>query len=96
MTLKRVCWINLQKRRPLKEDRDNGIITKRKRSTLILECKGLLLKHHDTWCIIGIPHDTVKDGNWDFELSKVSGPNPGIWCLVALGLARWPEHGASR
>ena len=26
--------------RPLKEDRDNGIITKRKRSTLILECMG--------------------------------------------------------
>ena len=38
--------------RPLKEDRENGIITKRKRSTLILECKGLLLKYHGTWCII--------------------------------------------
>ena len=25
-------------------------------------------------------HDTDKGGYWDFELSKVSGPNPGIWC----------------
>ena len=38
--------------RPLKEHRENGIITKRKRSTLILECKELLLKHYGTWCII--------------------------------------------
>ena len=38
--------------RPLKEHRENGIITKRKRSTLILECKDLLLKHYGTWCII--------------------------------------------
>ena len=34
--------------RPLKEHRENGSITKRKRSTLILECKELLLKHYDT------------------------------------------------
>ena len=38
--------------RPLKEHRDSGCITKRKRSTLILECKELLLKHYGTWCII--------------------------------------------
>ena len=38
--------------RPLKEHRENGSITKRKRSTLILECKELLLKHYGTWCII--------------------------------------------
>ena len=38
--------------RPLKEHRDSGSITKRKRSTLILECKELLLKHYGTWCII--------------------------------------------
>ena len=38
--------------RPLKEHRDSGSITKRKRSTLILECKELLLKHCGTWCII--------------------------------------------
>ena len=38
--------------RPLKEHRESGSITKRKRSTLILECKELLLKHYDTWCII--------------------------------------------
>ena len=38
--------------RPLKEHRESGSITKRKRSTLTLECKELLLKHCGTWCII--------------------------------------------
>ena len=38
--------------RHLKEHRESGSITKRKRSTLILECKELLLKHNGTWCII--------------------------------------------
>ena len=38
--------------RPLKENRESGSIRKRKRSTLILECKELLLKHYGTWCII--------------------------------------------
>ena len=38
--------------RPLKEHRESGNITKRKRYTLILECKELLLKHYVTWCII--------------------------------------------
>ena len=32
--------------RPLKEHRESGNIRKRKRSTLILECKELLLKHY--------------------------------------------------
>ena len=39
-------------RRPLKEHRESGSITKGKGSTLILECKELLLKHYGTWCII--------------------------------------------
>ena len=38
--------------RPLKELRESGSITKRKRSTLILECIELLQKHYGTWCII--------------------------------------------
>ena len=38
--------------RPLKEHRESGSITKRIRSTLILECKEWLLKHYGTWCII--------------------------------------------
>ena len=38
--------------RPLKEHRESGSFTKRKRSTLILDCKELLLKHYGTWCII--------------------------------------------
>ena len=38
--------------RPLKEHRESGSIRKRKRSTLFLECKDLLLKHYGTWCII--------------------------------------------
>ena len=37
--------------RPLKEHRESGSITKRKRSKLILKCKELLLKHYGTWCI---------------------------------------------
>ena len=38
--------------RPLKDYRESGNITERKRSTLILECKELLLKHYGSWCII--------------------------------------------
>ena len=38
--------------RPLKEHRESDGISKRKRSTLILECKELLLKHYGTWRII--------------------------------------------
>ena len=38
--------------RPLKEHRENGSIRKSKRSTLIFECKELLLKHYGTWCVI--------------------------------------------
>ena len=38
--------------RPLKEHRESGSITKRKQSTLILECNELLLKHYGTQCII--------------------------------------------
>ena len=82
--------------RPLKEDRECDNITKRKRSTLILECKELCLKHYDTWCIVWRPPDTVKGGDWDFERSKVPGRNTGIWSYVTLALARWPEHGAPR
>ena len=38
--------------RPLNEHREIGSITERTRSTLIFECKELLLKHYGTWCII--------------------------------------------
>ena len=38
--------------RPLKEHREKVSITKKIQSTLILECKELLLKHYGTWCII--------------------------------------------
>ena len=38
--------------RSLKEHRESGSIRKRKRSTLTIECKELLLKHYGTWCII--------------------------------------------
>ena len=38
--------------RSVKEHRESGSIRKRKRSTLILECKELLLNHYGTWCII--------------------------------------------
>ena len=37
--------------RPLKERRESDSITKRKRSTLILESQKLSLKHYGTWCI---------------------------------------------
>ena len=63
--------------RPLKEyrERESGSNKKRKRSTLILECRELLLKHYGTWCIILRPPDTVKGGYWDFELSKYQDEN---------------------
>ena len=64
--------------RPLKVH-SVAVLGKKKQSTLILECKELLLKHYGPWCIIRRPYDTVKGGYWDFELSKVPGPNPGIW-----------------
>ena len=38
--------------RPLKEHKESGSIRKRKQSTLILDCKELLLKHYGKWCII--------------------------------------------
>ena len=38
--------------RHLKEHREGGSIRKIKQSTLILECKELLLKHYGTGCII--------------------------------------------
>ena len=38
--------------RPLTEHRESGSITKTKRSTLILECRKVLLKHYGIWCII--------------------------------------------
>ena len=38
--------------RPLKEHGESGSIRKRKQSTLILECKELLLKHYGTLYII--------------------------------------------
>ena len=38
--------------RPLKERRESGNITKRKWSTLTLECKELIMKHYGSWCII--------------------------------------------
>ena len=38
--------------RPFKEHKESGSIRKRKRSTMILECKELLLKPYGTWCII--------------------------------------------
>ena len=66
--------------RPLKDLRESDSIRKRKRSTLILECKELLLKLYDTLNIIWRSPDTVKGGYWDFEFSKVPGRNPGIWC----------------
>ena len=37
---------------PIKEHRESDCIRKRKRSTLIIECNELLLKHYGTWCII--------------------------------------------
>ena len=38
--------------RPLKDHRETGSITKRKRSKFIFECKELLLKQYGTYCII--------------------------------------------
>ena len=63
--------------RPLNEHRESGSITKRKRSTLILECKELLLKHYDTWCIILRPPDKVKvvTGLWTLKSTRTKSWN---------------------
>ena len=66
--------------RPLKKHKKSSSIIKWKRSTLINECKELLLKHYGTWCIIYRPPDKVKGGYWDFERSKVPRRNSVIWC----------------
>ena len=38
--------------RPLKEHRESGSIRKTIMSTMILDCKELLLKHNCVWCFI--------------------------------------------
>ena len=64
--------------RLLKKHRETGSVEKGKRSTLILECKGLFLKRNDIWCIFLRPHAAVGGSKRDFEFSKVPGRNSGI------------------
>ena len=61
--------------RPLTEQRESGSISKRKRSTLILECMELLLKHYGS-----DDHMIQLKVVTGTELTKVPGPIPGIWC----------------
>ena len=62
----------------MKEHRESFSITKRKRSTLILECKELLLKHYGTLCIILRPPDTVKGVYWDLNTQKYEILQSGV------------------
>ena len=57
--------------RLMKNYRQNGRAKKSKRSTLILECQELSLKHYGMWCIFLRPHAAVKGSKRDFEFSKV-------------------------
>ena len=64
-------------RRLLKKQRETGSVEKNKRSTLILECKELLLERSDKLCIFVRPYAAVKGSKPDFKLSKVLGRNSG-------------------
>ena len=64
-------------RRLLKKHRETGSVEKNKRSTLILECKELLLERSGMLCIFVRPHAAVKGSKREFELSKVLGRNSG-------------------
>ena len=48
----RVLGVSEYCKQTFEEHRESGSIRKRKWSTLILECKELLLKHYGTWCAI--------------------------------------------
>ena len=64
--------------RLLKKHRETGSVKESKRSTLVLECKGLLLKRYGMWYVFLRPHAAVKSSKQDFEFSKVPEQNSGI------------------
>ena len=59
-------------------NRETGSPKESKRSTLILECKRLLLKRYGMWFVFLRPHAAVKASKQDFEFSKVPEQNSGI------------------
>ena len=68
--------------RLLMKHRETGSVKESKWSTLILECKGLLLKRYGMgtcmWYVFLRPHAAVKSSKEDFEFSKVPEQNSGI------------------
>ena len=64
--------------RLLTKHRETGSVKESKRSTLILECKGPLLKRNGMGYIFLRPDAAVGSSKRDFELSKVPGRNSGI------------------
>ena len=61
--------------RLLKKHRETGSVKESKQSSLIIECKGLLLKRNGMWCNLLRPRAAVGGSIWDFEFSKVPGRN---------------------
>ena len=59
----------------LKKHRETGRLVLK---TLILECKGLLLKRHGTLYVFLRPHAAVQSSKQDFEFSKVLEQISGI------------------
>ena len=66
--------------RLLKKHRETGSVKESKRSTLIIECKGLLLKRHGMLCIFLRPHVAVKCSKQNFEFSQSIETN--FWNLM--------------
>ena len=64
--------------RLLQKHRETGSVKESKRSTLILECKGLLLKRYGMWYVFLRPHAAVKSNKQELEISKVPETNSGI------------------
>ena len=64
--------------RLLKKHRETGSFKESKQSTLILECKRLLLKRYGMWYVFLRPHAAVKSNKQDFEFSKVPEQNSVI------------------
>ena len=56
--------------RPLKEHRDSGSITKRKRSTLILECKVCYVTHYLTTTWLKVATGTLNTQKYRDEILK--------------------------
>ena len=64
--------------RLFKKHKETCSVKERKRSTLIFECKGLLLKRYGMWFVFFRPRAATKGSKQDFLFSKVPEQSSGI------------------